>query len=348
MTRRRVRIIGAGLIGASIALRLRELGDEVEIDDLNPQRAELAGDLLGGKGRIRDPEMIIVATPPTSILPVLQEQFALYPNAIFIDVASVKTKLHVELESFPELKKRFVSTHPIAGRETGGVESAQSDLFMGRAWILLAEETPLSNQVSELIRELGATPYRMAPLDHDRLFAAISHLPQLLSIALANSLEPLDDGVELAGQGLRDMTRLAGSNGKLWSEILLANRGEVLTALGSFDRELEFLKSALETDAVDQVIELFDRGNRQRNRLTGKHGARAREYSYLNIVIDDRPGQLAALFNECGAIGANVEDLSLEHSPQQETGLIRLALSENDAANLHEHLISMGWKAHRA
>jgi prephenate dehydrogenase len=202
-------------------------------------------------------------------------------------------------------------------------------------------------EVESFIRELGATPYRMDPNEHDRLFARISHIPQILSTSLARLVESSGEGIELSGQGLRDMLRLAGSNGNLWSEILLTNSNEVLNGIRDFSKLLEEIELAIESKDKAKLLEIFKAGNLVQGKLSGKHGGMPREYSHLSVVIEDRPGQLGALFNECAEVAANVEDLSLEHSPKQETGLIKLSLSKSDSAKLYKHLLEKGWRVHR-
>lgn len=349
MKRLSVRIVGAGLIGTSIALKLREIGAHVEVTDTDSSREKIARELIGDEGGDVKPELVVVATPPASAATVLIASFEENPDAIFIDVGSVKANLQREVERFPAISKRFVSTHPIAGRELAGPQGAQADLFEGRAWVIIEEGAPaqLVEQVSELIVQLGAVPYRMSAEEHDRLFARVSHLPQLLSTALALSIGVLGEERNLSGSGLRDMIRLAGSDGRLWREILSENKAEILNAIATFDTALTRLRRAIESDNQEEILELFAGAKREREKLSGKHGATARDYSFVDVVIDDRPGQLAAIFNECGAISVNVEDLALEHSPRQETGLIRLALSNADAGKLHAHLKELGWRVHQ-
>jgi prephenate dehydrogenase len=331
MNQREARIVGAGLIGTSIALRLRECGWRVSISDLDSTNNAIANDLLrypaDDASELLIPTLVVIATPPNEVIPALKAEFKANPNAVFIDVTSTKT-------------------NPIAGREVGGPQSARSDLFDGRAWIVTAG--PDANQgtiaqVEDFIRVMGATPYRMSPSEHDFLLARVSHLPQILSTALASSIDQVGSAIDLSGQGLRDMLRLAASDGSLWSEILLSNSQEVLNSLKIFHAEMDEIGDALKKGNSTKLVAIFARANQVQARLSGKHGARPREYSYLNVIIEDKPGQLGALFNECAAISANVEDLSLEHSPQQESGLIRLALSKDDAARLHSHLTESGW-----
>ena len=347
MRRYRIRIVGAGLIGTSIALKARELGYGVSITDEDQVAARLANDLIGQTGQIQDvPKLVIIATPPKSILGVLQREIALNPSAIFIDTSSVKSKLQREVDSFSEIADRFVSTHPIAGRENSGPQAAQSDLFEGRAWVISSGTIDAVEIVRDFVRDLGAIPYQISPAEHDQLFAQISHLPQLISSALALSLEGAGERIDLAGQGLRDMVRLAQSEGRLWSEILTENQEALLNALDTFEAKLQLLRSAIENSNLLGIEKLFESARRERAKVTGKHGARPRDYVFVNVVIDDRPGQLSAIFNECSQVQVNVEDLYLEHSPRQDTGLIRLALSNQDAHKLQSHLAERGWRAH--
>ena len=343
------RIVGSGLIGTSIALCLASLGHSVDIDDSDADARKLARDLVGKSLASKEPDMVIVATPPESIFSVLQTEYQRHPQSVFIDVGSVKNKLIREVEGFPELSKRFVGTHPMAGREFSGAASAQSDLFQGRAWIVTRTQNSapeVLNVVTQLVESLGATVYEMDAESHDQLLARISHLPQALSTVLAGSLMSIGKGMELSGQGLRDTTRLADSDARLWSEIFLQNREAVLQALQDFSFQLERLHTAILKSDVDEIGTIFNQGKQGRSRVSGKHGSMPRDYVHLMIVIKDEPGALKQLFEECAVVNANIEDLSIEHSPKQETGLITLAFSPEEASRVQEHLVARHWKVH--
>jgi prephenate dehydrogenase len=143
------------------------------------------------------------------------------------------------------------------------------------------------------------------------------------------------------------MTRIAGSNGELWSEILQENQQAVLHALGDFEGKIAELRAAVLNSNKNSIVEAFRSGNEGRALVSGKHGAKPRNYEYLLIVIKDEPGALSKLFNECASIGANIEDLSIEHSPGQFTGLITLAFSLEDAKKVRAHLEAQDWKVHQ-
>jgi prephenate dehydrogenase len=343
----KVRIVGSGLIGTSIGLGLVQQGIAVEMVDSDPSAQGLAKDLTGGVAVI-DPELVIFALPTSRLSQVIQGEIALNPQSTFMDVGSVKNEVVLQIKTFAGLSTKFLPTHPMAGRETGGASSARADLFQGRSWILTPESdcTPESkNLVLELIKCLGATPIELSALDHDAAVAKISHLPQIAASLVAKQLTgtPLE-WMELAGQGLRDTTRIAGSDEQLWKEIIYSNRNEISVLLTSLQNDLTQMIAAL--DDPDKIAALIAAGRDGKALIPGKHGGIAREYAYLPIVIDDKPGQLGAIFNECAAMQVNVEDLNIEHSPGQLSALITLSLSSLDAEKLSTHLTSIGWNVH--
>ena len=343
----KVRIVGSGLIGTSIGLGLVQRGIAVEMVDSDPGAQALAMDLIGG-ALLTDPDLVVFALPTSALSVIIPTEIALNPQSTFRDVGSVKNEVLLQVKTFSGLSTRFLPTHPMAGREIGGAGSARADLFQGRSWILTpeaecAEES--KDLVLELINYLGAPPIELTALDHDAAMAKISHLPQITASLLAKQLSgtPLE-WMELAGQGLRDTTRIAGSDENLWKEIIYSNRSEISELLISLQNDLTQMIAALDDPA--KIASLIAAGREGKAMIPGKHGGKAREYSYLPIVIDDKPGQLGAIFNECATMQVNVEDLNIEHSPGQLSALITLSLSALDAEKLSAHLTSIGWNVH--
>ena len=347
----RVRIVGSGLIGTSIGLALVSRGVEVDMRDIDPRAELLARDLVKSQ-ELKDPELTIFALPSSSLSQALDSEFAINPGSKFIDIGSVKTKplLDVSRSNIPS--KNFLATHPMAGREVGGAESARADLFQSRTWVYIPndlEGKPIDPELLGyglwLISALGAVPVAMQAAEHDRAVALISHLPQIVSSLLAGQLLSGErSALELSGAGLRDTTRIAASNATLWDEILSSNAREIVPLLISLQNDLAALVEALKSNT--SVSSFIEKGNQGRALIPGKHGGAAREYTYLPVVIEDKPGQLAALVSECAKANVNIEDLTIEHSPGQFTGLITLALSKSDADVLSAHLIGSGWNVH--
>jgi prephenate dehydrogenase len=339
--------VGSGLIGTSIGLGLVQRGVQVHMVDSDLKAQSLANDLVGGVS-ISHPDLVVLAMPTSQLAAVIRLENQLNPQSTFIDVGSVKNEVVLQVETISGLSKRFLPTHPMAGREIGGASSARADLFQGRSWILTpsADLDSASRQlVLELIEHLGATPIELSALDHDRAVARISHLPQIASSLIAKQLTGTPpEWMELAGQGLRDTTRIAGSDESLWKEIIYSNRSELQQLLINLQNDVQSMIDSLEDP--QQIAQLIAQGRAGKALIPGKHGGKAREYFYLPIVIDDKPGQLGAIFNECAAMDVNVEDLNIEHSPGQLSALITLALSESDAEKLSTHLTSIGWNVH--
>lgn len=344
---RSVRIVGAGLIGTSIGLALAAKNIAVEMIDVDSRNQALAQDLTGGVS-IAEPELIVLATPLRALSQVINEQYALNPNSTFMDVCSVKVEPLQKVQASKLPLKQFVGTHPMAGREVGGAESARADLFLSRSWIITPNAQSDSKAVAKvkwLIDLLGATCVELDAVSHDAAVARVSHLPQITATLLAGSLHGVaPDWLDLAGAGLRDTTRIAASDENLWKEIISSNSQEIKALLTNLHNELGAMIDAV--DDEERIAVIMRKGRDGRNLIPGKHGGKAREYTYVPIVIDDKPGQLGAIFNECAAMSVNVEDLVIEHSPGQLNALITLALSADDAVKLSTHLSSIGWNVH--
>ena len=344
---RSVRIVGAGLIGTSIGLALSAKNIPVEMVDVDSRNQGLAQDLTGAIS-ISDPELIILATPLKALSQVMDEQYALNPNSTFMDVCSVKVEPLQKVKASRLPLKQFVGTHPMAGREVGGAESARADLFLSRSWIITSDsqtEPAAVSLVKSLIQLLGATCVELDAAAHDAAVARVSHLPQIAATLVAGSLHGVaPEWLDLAGAGLRDTTRIAASDENLWKEIISSNSKEIKGLLTALHNELGAMIEAV--DDEEKIAAIMRKGRDGRNLIPGKHGGKAREYTYVPIVIDDKPGQLGAIFNECAAMSVNVEDLAIEHSPGQLNALITLALSADDAVKLSNHLSSIGWNVH--
>lgn len=361
----RVHIVGTGLLGTSIGLALVEAGATVTLEDQSPSRAALAAEYGAGSVRTAtsaehddfaaEIELVVVATPPDVTTAVVLEALVAYPQAVVIDVASVKSRvvegvLASELSPTHRASERFVGTHPMAGRERGGPTSARVDLFTGRPWVITpVSDTPveLVAALSDLIRVLGATVHTMTPVEHDHAVAVVSHLPQLVSSALAAQLHNVsEEALSLAGQGLRDMTRIAASDHELWAQIFHHNAESVLPLLEHFTHSVDSLKKALyaaSTEGTQRALaEALHAGSVGVSRIPGKHGGQSR-FATLVVIIDDRPGQLAALLSDVGGLEVNLEDMSLEHSPGAPVGFVELSVSTEVVDRLATDLSARGW-----
>jgi prephenate dehydrogenase len=348
-----VRVVGAGLLGTSIALGLRARGVDVILSDSSPTTVSIAIDYGAGRraGDADEPQIIVVCVPPDVTSSVIVRELSAYPRAVVTDVASVKKPILDAVIAAGGDITRYVGSHPLAGRERGGPMSGRADLFVGRPWVVAAHPAisyQTAGAVDDLILDLGATLVEMTAEEHDSSVALVSHVPQVVSSVLAGRLvDAPDSAVNLAGQGLRDVTRIAASDPGLWVQILGANAAPVVGVLKDFRDDLDRFIAALDDPAAPGarrgIAEGLAIGNAGVARIPGKHG-QDRRYAQLVVMVDDRPGELARLFAEMGEEGVNLEDLRLEHSPGAPIGLAEISVLPEVVSRLTDALSARGWR----
>ena len=349
-----VHIIGAGLLGTSIGLALRQQNVDVTITDASPANESLAIDFAAGRKLAAQDEvsLVVVCVPPDVTAKTVIQALNDFPSAVVTDVASVKSTVLAGLIASSSDTSRYIGSHPMAGREKGGTLAGRADLFVGRPWVITIEDDSNSDAaqiVEQLALDLGSTPIRMSAQEHDHAVALISHTPQLISSLLAAQLASADDkDLSLSGQGLRDTTRIAASDPRLWLQILSANSGQLIPVLKSFEKDLEQVIEALEhvgtSGSLSKLGKVLEAGNLGISRLPGKHGSTNTSYAQVVVMIDDKPGELARLLTEIGAAGLNVEDLNLDHASGAQVGLVELAVLPSIEEKLVSTLRTNGWK----
>jgi len=349
-------VLGTGLLGTSIGLGLRGRGVPVFLSDPSPTNQAVAVDIGAGRplGELAGakPQLVVVAAPPDVTADVVGQALADYPDAVVVDIASVKADILSRLRSLGADLSRYVGTHPMAGREKSGPVAARGELFTSMPWVVCpSEETSgAALQVARsLATDLGAVVSQFSADEHDEAVAMVSHLPQIMSSLLASRLQgtPLH-ALSLAGNGLRDVTRIAASDPTLWVQILGGNAAKVVEILYGVREDLNRLIGTLEQPSAPgarlDLAQLISEGNAGQARIPGKHGGPAQAYSWLTVLVDDRPGQIAQLLTEIGEIGVNVEDLRLDHSSGQNVGMVELSVLPNKHDHLIEALNDRGWR----
>ncbi|WP_248965398.1 prephenate dehydrogenase [Sphaerisporangium perillae] len=274
---RRVTVIGTGVIGTSIALGLRRAGVQVALADRDAgslAQAERmgAGIALAAGGPPAD--VVVIATPPSTVVGVLRDAQARGLGAVYTDVASTKGRIFADAELAGCDFTTYVPGHPMAGRELSGPAAARPELFAGRPWALCPHPgTPgeAVRLVARLVELCGGEPKVLAPDAHDRVVAAVSHAPHLVSAALAARFAGADEAMlSLVGAGLRDTTRIATGAPGLWCDILQQNAESVATVLEAVVRDLTEAASALRSRDPDMpgvLADLLIRGNLGREHI---------------------------------------------------------------------------------
>lgn len=344
-----VLIIGTGLLGTSIALRLRAGGVQVYLEDSSPVAAELASDLGAGSTQpAKDPQLVVVAVPPDVTAAVVRSALERFPNAVVTDVASVKSDIAASLESCPSVN-RWVGSHPMAGKERSGAIAADADLFIGRPWVIVSSEHTNPQAVlavRNLAVDMGAAIKELSAAQHDHAVAVVSHMPQLMSSLVGGALrdEP-STALDLAGQGLRDVTRIAQSDSLLWTSIIAGNRQEIAGVLRGIEQRLHALIEAIDSKAgLNEISGVIHEGNLGVARIPGKHGGAPVRYAEVTVLVPDKPGELGRLFMDVGQIGVNIEDFDMEHSISQPVGRAALFVEPTQAKKLEDGLEEQGWQ----
>jgi prephenate dehydrogenase len=366
----RLAVIGTGLIGTSVALGARERGARVWLSDTDPAAARLAADLGAGEPLPADgppggpADLAVLAMPPAVVAAALASAQARGLARAYTDTASVKGPPAEGARQLGCDLSRYVPGHPLAGRERSGPAAARADLFLGRPWALCpAAETSEEavRAVTSLVRALGAEPALVGAAEHDRWVALVSHAPHLVAAAMAARLADAPGGaLALAGPGLRDVTRIAAGDTALWAQILAANAAPVADILAAVAADLSTAAEVLSAtpaasgvlpgppgpESVKLLAALLESGQAGVARIPGKRGGPAQHYSGLQVVIADRPGELARLFQAAGDAAVNIEDIGIEHSPGLPAGVAELFVRPEDAERLAAALREHGWPVH--
>lgn len=346
-----VLIIGAGLVGSSLGLALKRSGCDVVLSDAVGSHAVVAAGL--GAGRVGLPpgsevDVVVVATPPAAIADVVVDALHRYPTAIVTDVGSVKSQIIDAVAAHaPELADRYVPSHPMAGSQFTGPLTASGDLFVDRTWVVTPTKDNAQESVdavANLASRTGANVVVMPAASHDVAVAQVSHVPHLMSILTASHLRAVPgENLKLAGQGIRDVTRIAGSDPGLWRQIINANADAIRTELQGVQEDLRYLISILEdSDKLEQFLGLGQAGAKA---LLTKHGAEPMDVHELTVEIPDEPRALARLFTDIGDAGFNVEDFELRHDPVREVGYLTILVEREVAEQFRDTLERRGWVA---
>jgi prephenate dehydrogenase len=348
----RVALVGVGLIGGSIGMAARRrLGAHVVGWNRSPAALEVAlgrgaiDEAVASVADIGTADIAIAGVAVDALPAVVRELCDALPEAVVTDVGSTKGALVAAIG-----RENFIGGHPLAGAESTGVAHAREDLFDGATWYLTPRaETPgvLYERVARFVAGLGAVPTAIAPDDHDRLMAVVSHLPHVVAnLLVAQAAEALGgETLPATGPSFRDATRVAGSNPALWAQIYEANRAALGAQVDDLIRRLGEVRALLHAGGGD--LEAWQDGAAQQRRallevgLAGGDGA-VRE---IRAVVVNKPGVVAQLALALGRAGINISDMSLAPEADNRTGVIALWVSPDDADRAIGLIAELGYPA---
>jgi prephenate dehydrogenase len=276
-------------------------------------------------------DLVVLAGPMAANIDLLA---SVVTDAVVTDVTGVKRPL---VNAAPG-RLRFVGGHPMAGREHAGPGSASSALFRGAPWILCNDKAAPTDLdfVADIMRAIGANPVVMTAATHDSLVAEVSHVPHLLAVVLTNLAADNPDAFGVASGSFRDLTRVAGGDAGWWPELLNANSDEIAGALDRLIAKLADLQTHLSTGDVSTVRATLDAARRTR---LGMGPALAR----IQVVLQDRPGEIAAVGRALGASRVDVRDLQLRHAEHGGGGILTLSVRPGEAETLRLALAGEGF-----
>ncbi|HEY1563675.1 MAG TPA: prephenate dehydrogenase/arogenate dehydrogenase family protein [Gaiellaceae bacterium] len=351
----RLAVVGTGLVGTSVALAAGRAGTRCRGFDTDPGvlgRAAARGGLQPAPSlseAVADAELVVVAVPVGVAPAVVQEALdAAGPGVVVTDVASTKRPLASLADP------RFVPGHPVAGGSTGGPGRAAADLFDAATWFLTPTETSSPESVATVERfvaSLGARAVRTNAEAHDRLLALTSHLPHALAnvlmLRVAEAAAVDEAPLAFAGASLREMTRLAGANAAVWSDIFLGNADEIAAALAGLRASLDELEQALRAGNRERIEETIAAAAAARERLESfAYRTAPAQLNRIRVRIPDRPGVLARITQILGAAQINLEDFEMRHvSPEYGGVLVILVAGADNAARARELLRREGYSA---
>ena len=334
---RSVGIVGAGLIGGSIGLGLRKAGWHVSAFDPDPDTREIAGTrsvadmMVESFDALMDerPDLLVVAAPPKATIEIIANLDTLIPT---MDVAGVKEPVLAAAQA----GLRFVPTHPMAGREVSGPLAATPALFSGAAWVVIDSDADADAVaiVSSAITDLGARIITMSAPEHDRAVAAVSHLPQIVAGALLSGASATPEALELSAGSFRDLTRVGASMPLPWVELLKANRGPILDAIGLLRDRLAAVEAAI-VSQDDTLLRMLSEARDTRRSL----GA---QVAVVRVALADEPGELAKVGHAFEDSSADIRDIQMRHAPYGGGGVLSVSVRPGEEAALRDALTEAG------
>ncbi len=360
----RIAIIGTGLIGGSIGLGLRGLYPDMAIIGFDQpealERAIARGAISKGAASsahaVRDADVVFVATPLSATAAIFQQiAGSLKSGCVVTDTGSVKSVVEGWANEYLPEGVHFLGGHPMAGSEKGGIDNADPYLLENASYVLcppsnFREHPDVYGSVISLLESIGARILLLDSARHDKIAAAVSHIPQLVSVALTNTVatqnEKDDATLRLAAGGFRDMTRIASSPYKLWRDILVTNHSAVLDGLADLIREIQSLRNRLIEDDLAGVEESFDSARIARESIPKNSKGFLRPLSDVYVNANDRPGVILAIAKNLFDAGLSIKDIELLKLREGTGGTFRLGFdNRSDSARAIEVLIADGHQA---
>ncbi len=342
--RRTVAIVGVGLMGGSLGLAAQIRAGVQRVVGYSRTSATLEQALALGaiteaaaslEEAVAEADLVFICTPVCEVVEHVRRAYAAARlGCVVTDVGSTKTRVMESLSW--EQQATCIGGHPLCGAETAGVGNARASLYEGATYFLTPGAHVRHGAFQELfdfVAALGARPVAIDAAEHDRLMAVVSHLPHVLANTLmtqAGGRESGRDALLSAGPSFRDLTRIAGSNRRVWTDIFLENRAALLEALRAFRAGLDEVEGALEAADAELLTEQIGAAAAHRQRMLVDSSLVPEALYRLEVQMPDRPGVLKEIMTALGDEIINVEDLALHHMSAELGGTLTVYVSGDD------------------
>lgn len=357
-------VIGLGLIGGSLALSLKNLNNDFKIkgfdaslDSMNIAKYRNIIDEISSRieDAVGDADLIIIATPISKITKVASQiKDHLKPGAIVTDVGSAKKKIVEQMEKILPEGVVFIGGHPMAGSENEGVLSATPELFRNAFYVLTPTDKTSTQPLltlHSLFTRMGSKVITISPHEHDQIVALISHMPHVLSANLVDFIDDeqkkLKNLFKLCAGGFRDMTRIAASNPKMWVDITLENKEEIINVIDGYIKYLVNFKQSLAAKDSNYIRDHYLKAKEARMNLPKYVEKDISNLYEVRIAMTDTPGVLSDITLAISSSGINIEDISIFHSTEYTGGgILKVLVQGLDAGNIVKDAISrQGYQA---
>jgi prephenate dehydrogenase len=342
----RAAVVGTGLVGGSIGMRLRRVGWHVTGRDSIAERAEraLALGALDAVGDDPDATITFVATPVNAVADEARRALGA-GSGLVTDVGGVKASI-VDAVADP----RFVGGHPMAGSELEGVEGATPELFEGATWVLTPTEGTdgaAYAQVRQIVGTLGAEVVALPPERHDELVAVVSHVPHLAAATLMRLADERSEEhralLRLAAGGFRDMTRIASGHPGIWPDICSDNRAAIVDVLDELTAALQHMREVVATDDRKELLAALEQARAARVNLPARFRTAA-DLREGRIPVPDRPGVVAEVGFLAADLDVNIVDLEIAHSTEGPQGVLVMLIESGSVDVFRTALVGRGYR----
>jgi len=337
MNIKNISIIGLGLIGGSIAKALQKSEynfkisafDKLEVLSKALDENTIHSALTSYEESLNS-DLIFLCLPVSKSIEVFESLAPnLNTNSILTDVCSVK---NVFKEKWDKIESNgiYFGGHPMTGKEKGGYGNSDSLLFENSVYILTDNliDNPYFSEFSQIISSIGSNILHIPAKQHDVIAASVSHLPQLVSVALVNAASLKTDNynfLDLAAGGFRDMTRIASSDFDIWESIIANNKNQILTAIDKFSYDLSVLTKWISEDDYKSIHSYFESARICRDEVPQNSKGFLNPLFDLFVFVTDEPGAISKISTALFSVGINIKDMELLKIREGSGGTFRLS-----------------------